>query len=145
MMNTKKENRAVLVNYLTSGKPLAEFDMQWYSDTGAEWDDIWEENCGSVGCVVGHSTLIGFTKLRNENYFEYALRLFCDKRQDFEWLFGAGWHLVDNTMEGAAKRILYLDNFGLPAISGSEAYVYNKQQYFDLIARVDELVSKNKH
>jgi len=87
--------------------------------------------CGAVACAIGHgptagihalpehmkgSAIGGDIELRTINWFAYADTFFLEPRADnaFEWMFGGGWSNYDNTHQGAAKRIYYFLENGVP-------------------------------
>lgn len=103
--------------------PQQEFNMGFYREDGDEL----EQHCGTVGCVIGHCTVLD----TDENF-----ALFCHKAHDrcevdftswcesftdmschdreWRWCFGSWWKNSDNTPIGAAKRIVYMLEHGLP-------------------------------
>jgi hypothetical protein len=120
-----KKNLLQLATYLLSGNLKAAFDME---DT-TEWGSCPDNNellfkmneattCGSVGCALGHGPYAGIEKYQEENWPSYQERAFgLDKYgggSEFAWVFHESWARVDNTPEGAGKRILYLLKYGLP-------------------------------
>ena len=67
------------------------------------------EDCSTVACSVGHATSI-FPPIKKEDWEEYCYRVFDVDSDSLEWdfLFSEDWQKVDNTVEGAAKRIRFL-------------------------------------
>lgn len=57
-MKMNKENLLRLADYLMNGNYKAVFDMSKFSNLNGI--------CSSVGCAIGHSTLIGFKKKVDE-------------------------------------------------------------------------------
>lgn len=109
-----EENLRKLAAYLLSGNLKAEFDMSIYSSNDKPGEH--ETDCGSVGCAKGHGPHAGIPKLENERWSQYALRAFgLDiKTSLWDWVFHMRWAEVDQSPEGAAKRIIYLLEYGLP-------------------------------
>ena len=83
-------------------------------------------SCGTSACAVGHGPSAGLFFLPDEimvnfgeiqpNWMTYTRRVFGIHRysDEFSFLFGGAWADYDNTVHGAAARIrYYLDN-GLP-------------------------------
>ena len=89
--------------------------------------------CGTVGCVVGHGVLAGIPARDDQtSWSEYSknfVSLACDSYGDvapayatpsclnlmvWDWCFSADWSRTDNTPEGAAKRIFWMLEFGIP-------------------------------
>lgn len=112
-----KENLNKLADYLLSGQLKADFDMRRFDDGHL---GMAAPICGSVGCAVGHGPYAGIEKHKNECWSEYSDRFSGLKTSciiyvaEWDWCFNPKWADVDNTPEGAAKRINYLLNNGLP-------------------------------
>ena len=77
--------------------------------------------CGSVGCAIGHGPLAGIGIEVFDKYYGrfdiYCSEVFIDAKLDhraWDWCFSDDWDYVDNTHQGAAKRILWLLDKGLP-------------------------------
>ncbi len=68
--------------------------------------------CGSIGCAVGNAPYAGIPKSVKESWYEYAERAFGGK--SWSWCFSGGWAHFDNTSRGAAKRIFYMLEHGVP-------------------------------
>lgn len=117
-----RKNLETLREYLRSGELKAEFDMQHFCEhscqPGSESRRLWNvtTHCGSVGCAVGHATLCVEPKRPTEDWAGYMHRVLGirDWTAQEEWLFHGGWADVDNTAEGAAARIDWFLNFGVP-------------------------------
>jgi len=107
-MNTfQKENLEKLAIYLESGNHKAEFDMEFFVQAANEKanSEAWTD-CGSVGCAIGHGPYAGVEKYETETWPEYANRAFAAREGDlWDMIFGSHWARIDNTPEGAAKRI----------------------------------------
>jgi hypothetical protein len=73
--------------------------------------------CGTVCCAAGHGPNAGIDPLPGENWGTYIDRCFAAPADSplFDWLFDGGWADVDNTPEGAAARIDYFLEHGIPA------------------------------
>ncbi len=86
--------------------------------------DCYVNSCGTVRCVVGWATTFKGLEPIDDDYYlngtrfsynRYSKRLFEVYHNQWEWCFGGCWASVDNTVEGAIKRINYLiDNDGAP-------------------------------
>lgn len=77
--------------------------------------------CDSVGCVVGHCTILDadnimrFIDSAGEIDFERWAKWFANINSAcFSWCFSYKWVNVDNTPTGAAARIEWLIYNGLP-------------------------------
>lgn len=106
-----KENLKKLADYLLSGELKAKFDMRIYDDASIGY----HTTCGTIGCAAGHGPYAGCgLKIPYEAWYEYIIRVFDIGFDELEWCFAAKWICVDNTPEGAAKRILYMIEKGVP-------------------------------
>ena len=105
-----RENLRKLSDYL-KGPLKAEFDMDVY--TKKEWCT---QTCGTIGCAAGHGPYAGVPKFDSESWTTYVSRAFGLGIADWsrQWCFSSNWVGVDNTPLGAAKRIDYLLEHGLP-------------------------------
>jgi hypothetical protein len=73
--------------------------------------------CGTVGCAIGHGPLAGIPMNEVESvglWAGYSYRTLVQVGKKWDWCFSADWAQVDNTPQGAAKRILWLLDKGLP-------------------------------
>jgi len=75
--------------------------------------------CGSIACAVGHGPNAGICMTPEEAYHEsfssYTRRCFIDTgTREFLWMFGGSWSDADNTAKGAAARIRYYLDRGVP-------------------------------
>jgi hypothetical protein len=117
-MNT--ENLIKAAAYIRT-VPQEKFDMSVWRDNRSERP---ENECNSVGCAVGHCTFldpnIKSVAKRHErlfngfNFWEWSLEFFDLGNNQWNWCFDYEWGEVDNTPEGAALRIEWLINHGLP-------------------------------
>lgn len=133
-MNTKRLK--ALADYLKT-VPQDKFDMRLYNSNGTHW---LEKIPSGSACALRHVTAL----LTDQEYDDYAafaskqtyhtaeklmdylgLIESHDSKYDgytvgsenlkvFTWLFGTDWAYIDNTPTGAAKRIEWLLNHGLP-------------------------------
>jgi hypothetical protein len=128
--------------YLLAGQTAMEFDMSTYISTDSEhWDDDdytedpipFNHKCGSIGCALGHFPDAGVEPLKEENWDDYADRVTGLNNLCWMWCFDVVWAQLDNTPQGAAKRILWLLDKGLPInyicqMSGDEPLCYTDYQ-----------------
>jgi hypothetical protein len=84
--------------------------------------------CKTVGCIIGHCTILDLNPLPVDNLFgiNYPTINFyrwcfnftgihqSDDVDEFLFLFGSDWDKIDNTPKGAAQRIRYFLEYGLP-------------------------------
>jgi hypothetical protein len=101
----QRRNLRAVCGYLLSGDLRARFDMEMYSET---WEQgFGEEDCGSVGCFIGHGPYAGVKKRKGESWNDYCGRAFGAKEGPvYDHLFGEEWMDYDNTPEGTTKRVL---------------------------------------
>jgi len=97
---------------------LAEFGMRSYASGNIGDDAI---SCGTAGCAVGHAPYAGILKTNKEGWTKYSHRALIDEDADYKnsynawaWCFSGAWGNVDDTANGAACRIDYLLEHGIP-------------------------------
>lgn len=98
-------NLEKLATYLESDNLKAEFDMDVYCEDGHFHGS---DNCGSIGCAIGHGPYAGIKKSETEAFLVYSRRVFgLDHNLFGDWVhcFGYHWAKLDNTPRGAAARI----------------------------------------
>ena len=111
-------NLRQLAAYLMSGRLKAEFNMGQFDDEQLDCPPT----CGTVGCALGHGPYAGFPKLQCEKWEEYGERVYglaewlpgSGINHQWDWCFSPHWDVTDNSPTGAAKRILWLLDRGLP-------------------------------
>lgn len=96
--------------------PQEMFDMGVYRCG----DEITPE-CGSVGCIIGHCTVLDNEPLPRYEYGNIDFNAWSEKftgidlwDEEWDFLFSGAWERIDNTPTGAAKRIRYFVGNGLP-------------------------------
>jgi len=96
--------------------PQEKFSMDLYRH-GREQ----KHRCGSVGCVIGHCTILGDEHIPRHDNGNIDFETFSEDftgldagRSAWNWCFSDQWHYTDNTPTGAALRIEWLLNNGLP-------------------------------
>lgn len=113
-MKINKENLLKMADHIETVPPET-FDM------GCYWDDI-EPECNSVGCIIGHCTkldpninryLDSDGDIKFTSWSEDFTGIGCNTSA-WDYLFSHEWAAVDNTRTGAAKRIRYFVEHGLP-------------------------------
>ena len=72
--------------------------------------------CGTVACAVGHApfALPDCPILPGMTWGGYSSAYLTDERDAWRWCFNYWWVDTDNTAKGAADRIDWLLNRGLP-------------------------------
>ncbi len=122
-----KKNLKLLVKGLKTLNP-SQFDMGDFMN-----------DCKTVGCVVGWSaTFKGLEPIDSNNYhfanyygydyyYDYSKRLFKLDHSQWEWCFSGDWKDIDNTIEGAIKRIYYLVENGDAPENFENAYYFEDE------------------
>lgn len=122
MNEEQKNNFRKLSDYLLSGKLTTKFNM---SALAHDFDRTslmpMEVNPTTLacGCALGHGPLAGIVTSDVMNWSSYSERYFgCSSLAlalleplnefVFQWCFSGGWACVDNTPEGAGKRIRWM-------------------------------------
>jgi hypothetical protein len=119
-----------LANYLLSlPEDYEKFDMGsflvkdgiacWYVD---EIDKTTLHTCGTSACALGHAPSIFRVPKDCVDWGDLAEHLFGLGGDEWDWCFDGGWVDVDNTHTGAAKRILWLLDKGLPEYWKEQMY-----------------------
>jgi len=72
--------------------------------------------CGTAACALGHTPSIFRIPEDCRSWWGLAEHLFGidDDSEEWDWCFSGDWAHVDNTHYGAAKRIMWLLDKGLP-------------------------------
>ena len=131
----KRDNLQLMANHLKNNVIPENFEMDQYRANG----DYINPVCGSVGCTVGNCTVLdavnvieNFTDSEGNIYFGVWSEDFTGiygGENEWHWCFGSRWSKTDNTPTGAALRIEWLLNNGLPEnwdcqMSGKEKLCY---------------------
>ena len=133
-------NLTMLADYL-EGKLSARFHMGYYQD-GHTVDGhtvSWRGalDCGTVGCAVGHGPYAGIPKTTSEEWGAYSRRAFISSESGDAWMFcfDGSWARVDNTPQGAAKRIRYFLKHGSDAVEEimDKGLGYLEENYSEII------------
>jgi len=114
----KRHNLLEMAKYIAT-IPQEKFDMKFYR-LGNKAKTT--KDCQSIGCVIGHCTILSREPLpikEDGSYIKFSefseqFTGFMKEEPEWEWCFDALWYLVDNTPYGAAQRIIYLLENGLP-------------------------------
>ena len=114
-----KKNLRKLADYLMAlPNDYENFDMGNYCDEYDAPSDLEGKTihtCGTAGCAIGHAPeALGVYAYENDWGY------FCDRHLIKEyvggwwWCFSDDWMIVDNTHQGAAKRIYHMLEHGIP-------------------------------
>ena len=122
-MKLTKRHRANLrkhAKYLYALPDNSKFDMKQIAldDHGYRVRSVCDvHDCGTVMCSLGYAAL-GFPRIArvHNNWSEFCRDVFGIDSRDIEWdfLFSAKWTGIDNTITGAADRIIYVLKHGVP-------------------------------
>ncbi len=113
-----KENLLKMADYIET-IPQEQFNMGTFRFN----DKCVNPECNSVGCIIGHCTILdaenvinNFMKPSNIINFQAWSEEFTGIKGNntWEYLFSSEWLTSDNTPTGAAKRIRYVVEHGLP-------------------------------
>ena len=130
-----KENLLKIANYIET-IPQEKFDMTNYR-TG----DRRTVECNSVGCVIGHSTVLfpeiaEKHRVKEDSLWKYNILFtrFSDEvtgleDKEWRWCFSNVWTDIDNTPTGAAKRIRMLVDGKVTINMLNEWKSWDKPQY----------------
>lgn len=128
MLPNHRLNLLALAKYLDELVQPAKFNMRYYWRTrnrsrfltAIDRDD-YKSECGTVACAVGHAALL-FEALPSESWSSFSERVFGvnSEGKEWRWMFGPNWSTVDNTPQGAAKRIRLFVEKGLPGNSDEQ-------------------------
>ena len=105
LTDTQRSNLTRLADYLAKGKTKHQFDMRDYYE---------ESPCGTVACAAGHGPAAGVRMMKAEDWVEYVDRVFGESVAQWYWCFCDCWGSTDNTPQGAAARIRYMLENGVP-------------------------------
>ena len=115
----KRDNLQLMADHLKISVNQDNFDMDQYR---GDIDDFSDPECGSAGCTVGTCTVLDVENVIKNFTFpngEINFRAWSEDftgiyRAEWAWCFGYAWAKTDNTPIGAALRIEWLLNHGLP-------------------------------
>ena len=107
-----RENLEKLAYYLHA---LPDFYQHFHmGNWNQDHMDDHKYGCCTVACAVGHGVYAGFPIKEKEFWHDYSYRVFLEDSEEWKWCFSAAWEHTDNTTKGAAKRILYMLDRGVP-------------------------------
>lgn len=124
----QKQNLLKLAEVLETALPTAEgysfeFDMGWYfydldkDGPYGGYTNHLHNQCNASACAIGVGVLAGIGDTSTHFVSDYADNTFgTNDRNTSEgrYMFNSLWEDVDNTPEGAAARIRYILEHGLP-------------------------------
>lgn len=138
-LNINRDNFAKLAAYLENLVPPPGFSMFTFTTLTYYEDRIYRttgdlpNKCGTVACAAGHGPAAGILDPHADGWCDYINRNFIPDFDEgpgepYTWCFCDGWTKIDNTPTGAAARIRYMlehgipDNFTRPHIDFVEVY-----------------------
>lgn len=114
-MEINKTNLLRMADHIET-VPQKMFDMEFIRR-----GDIITRKCNSVGCTIGHSTVLDKNPLPRDAEGHIDFRTWSEKftglrmwSDGWRFLFSDDWVSSDNTPNGSAKRIRYFVENGLP-------------------------------
>jgi hypothetical protein len=133
----QRENLLKLADYLaTLPKGYKHFEMAVFFCFDKKENDRqttppqiirYKRGCGTIACAVGHGPTAGIENKGWRKWGEYTQGAFgIDTFSgDFQFLFSSDWSHYDNTPQGAANRIYYALQHGIPtAASHNGPWIY---------------------
>ncbi len=105
--------RKLAAYLLTLPADYPDFEMSDFVQEGSEFAHL---ACGTAACAVGHGPMAGIDIEGPELWGVYSERVFINDWgcEAWDWCFAGTWSQYDNTVHGAAKRILLMLEHGVP-------------------------------
>lgn len=138
----QEANLRKLAAYLmTLPADYPDFEMASYvtgNGAGAGRNVAHKPVCGTAACAAGHGPAAGIDPLDGEIWSAYAQRAFAPDNWEYhdetswDWCFAAGWSKVDNTAHGAARRIQWMLEHGIPDNAGDQRWGDSPLCYTDI-------------
>lgn len=123
-----RKNFELLAAHLENLVPPPEFSMYRFTTLSHSADLTYLATgqlpeCGTVACAAGHGPVAGILDPGAQDWNDYVERNFLETDEFnslefspvYRWCFSCGWTHIDNTPEGAAKRIRYMLDKGIPS------------------------------
>ncbi len=133
MEEQHKTNLLKMADYIET-IPQELFDMGGWREDG----DKYSHECKSIGCVLGHCTILDTDPLPKHFDDSIDFRKWSEEftginseygSEEWKYLFDADWDSIDNTPTGAAKRIRYFVENGLPTNWDDQLYYGDELSY----------------
>ena len=120
------ENLTKLAAYLDNVQPEA-FDMRRYHN-GCRAPSRASYSCGTVACAAGYGPAAGISPSPYSTWTNYIFYSFGIEgiSNAFSWVFSPYWGTYDNTPQGAAKRIRYFLEHGVPAMFTFDEFTFDE-------------------
>ena len=100
---------------LTLPDTYEHFDMGVFSDEANRPEEVRGNHCKTAACAIGHGPyFVAEAPLKGEEWHAYSERVFGINDKAWDWCFSDYWEETDNTPKGAAKRIFWLLEHGVP-------------------------------
>ena len=129
-----RENTAKLAAYLAAlPEGYRDFHMETWARTNRSQGDILypkqvydralnaDTQCGTVACACGHGPMAGIKpRPHDTGWGTYSDQFTCGSVHAMTFFFAGDWSAFDNTPQGAAKRMEYALQHGIPESDRSE-------------------------
>lgn len=131
----QRANLAQLAAYLrTLPADYPDFEMDDYVRGEHSQSLARIPECGTAACAAGHGPSAGIAPLKGEDWVDYSTRAFANPICEWSWCFDASWAKVDNTAHGAAARIEYMLEHGVPDNADDQRAGISPLCYLSLLA-----------
>lgn len=134
------------------------FDMSGFSNGNFFSKDL-KEICNTVACSLGYAPLhipimdsdytFDMYKLKPFfDYLKYGNRVFCNPNRNlWGYVFGEDWTDLDNTVLGAARRIRFALDVGVPSIISRYKNAYSLIEDYENhpCSLVEEVIVRKKN
>lgn len=118
MTNRKNLQKLATYLYYGNGSQGVKFDMGQFTEPDSKFypgvPGVGETHCSTAGCAVGFAPFAGIRKFKAESFYDYSLRTLTNDAEEWKWCFNQRWADIHGTRKGAAKRIQYFLDNGLP-------------------------------
>jgi hypothetical protein len=119
----QRANLTKLAAYLrTLPVDYPDFAMEDYVRGGYSSGPAHVPECGTAACAAGHGPSAGIAPFKGENWADYSSRAFAGPIEAWSWCFDSAWARVDNTAHGAAARIEWMLEHGVPENAEEQCY-----------------------
>jgi hypothetical protein len=130
--------RKLAAYLLTLPADYPDFEMRDFVQSGEyeKREFVHQPACGTAACAVGHGPNAGIEPAPYlESWRDYSVRAFGLNfwSPDWDWCFSGEWADVDNTVHGAAKRVIHLLANGLPEDAEGQRCGWAELSYVDQV------------
>lgn len=117
LTDEQRSNLTKLAAYLrTLPAEYPDFEMDLFTQDGQGYGRhiAHKPACGTAACAAGHGPWAGIDPLPGETWVAYSHRAFAERGSGFSWCFDERWSRIDNSAHGAAARIEWMLEHGIP-------------------------------